>query len=103
MRPGADGGGRNPNWPTHALALADSIPQWVLFKMPTVEPTPPINDALTNAVQRSIHNRLVTWRLPALSPLAAFAIWRNRVKQLERRVSRCGVPVIPAYAILEQT
>src|SRR5262249_25448547 len=49
----------NQNWPTHALALADSIPQWVLFKMPTIEPTPPINDPLPNAVQLSIHNRLI--------------------------------------------
>jgi hypothetical protein len=37
--------------------------------------TPPINDPLTNAVQRSVHNRPVTWRLPALSPL-------SRIRQL---------------------
>jgi hypothetical protein len=49
-----------PNSAGQRTALVDSIPQWVLFKMPTVEPTPPINDPLTNAVQRSVHNRPVT-------------------------------------------
>src|SRR5215469_11989815 len=52
--------GRGLIVPLQRTALADSIPQWVLFKMPTVEPTPPINDPLTNAVQRSVHNRPVT-------------------------------------------
>jgi hypothetical protein len=44
VRPGSEIAAPQPELADSSAALAESIPQWVLFKMPTVDPGHPINN-----------------------------------------------------------